>query len=45
MGASLAKVWAGKERVWVEGEADVVEEEAKGVGPGAGLIVIAKTGL
>ena len=29
--------------MWVEGEAEVVDEEARGVGPGAGLIAIAKT--
>ena len=43
MGASLAKVWAGKERVWVEGEGEEAEvEAARGVGPDAGLIAIVK---
>ena len=40
MGANLAKVWAGKERVWVEGSGAVVLEVAMGFGLEAGLIAI-----
>lgn len=42
MGASLAKVWAGNDKVWVEGEGEMVVEAAKGVGLEVGLIAITR---